>query len=47
MRQIDKVTVKGSIEPIGLFTIDMYVDNLPPSTDPKEKYPDFSKDDCK
>lgn len=33
-RYIDKVTVKGSIRPIGLYTIDMNVDNLPPSKDP-------------
>ena len=34
-RYIDKVTLKGSIRPIGLFTIDLYVDELPES-----KYPD-------
>lgn len=29
-RYIDRVTVKGSIRPIGLYTVDMDVDNLPP-----------------
>ncbi|CAK82558.1 unnamed protein product (macronuclear) [Paramecium tetraurelia] len=35
-RQIDMVTVKGSVRPIGLYTIDIEGDNLPPS---KEDYP--------
>lgn len=40
IRQIDEVTVKGSIKPIGLFTIDAYVDNLPLSKS-KDEY-DFT-----
>lgn len=34
-RYIDRVTVKGSIRPIGLYTIDMVVDGLQPSKDPE------------
>ncbi len=34
-RYIDRVTVKGSIKPIGFYTIDMVVDTLPPSKDPE------------
>ena len=33
-RYIDRVTVKGSIRPTGLYTVDMKVDHLPPSKDP-------------
>nr|CAC81658.1 adenylyl cyclase [Tetrahymena pyriformis]CAD36506.3 adenylyl cyclase [Tetrahymena pyriformis] len=41
-RYIDRVTVKGSIRPIGLYTVDMDVENLPPK---KELDPNFSKYD--
>ena len=30
-RYIDRVTVKGSVRPIGLYTIDTDCDGLPPS----------------
>jgi class 3 adenylate cyclase len=33
-REIDTVTVKGSIRPIRLFTIDIFVDDMIPTTDP-------------
>ena len=33
-REIDTVTVKGSIKPVRLFTIDIDTDNLEPSKDP-------------
>lgn len=36
-RYIDRVTVKGSHFPIGLYTIDMVVDDLPPSKDISEE----------
>ena len=39
-RYIDRVTVKGSIRPVGFYTIDMNVDNLPPSKLPD---PDLTK----
>ncbi|CAK94539.1 unnamed protein product (macronuclear) [Paramecium tetraurelia] len=39
-RQIDKVTVKGSVKPIGLFTVEMEADDLPPS---KQDYPQEEK----
>lgn len=29
-REIDRVTVKGSIEPIGLFTVDLNMNNIKP-----------------
>lgn len=41
-RYIDRVTVKGSIRPIGLYTVDMDVDNLPVK---KEIDPNFTKYD--
>jgi hypothetical protein len=40
-RYIDRVTFKGSTEPMGLYTIDMIVDNLPPSKDPTEYEKEF------
>lgn len=45
VRMIDKVTVKGSTQPMGLFTIDMNYDNLPVSADPILKYAELSKDE--
>ena len=45
MRMIYKVTVKGSTQPMGLFTIDMNYDNLPVSADPILKYAELSKDE--
>ena len=33
-REIDTVTVKGSIKPVRLFTIDIDTDNLEPTKDP-------------
>ena len=33
-REIDTVTVKGSIKPMQLFTIDINVDDMVPTTDP-------------
>jgi hypothetical protein len=39
-RYIDRVTVKGSTDPIGLYTIDMDVSNCPPS-----KIDDLNKND--
>ena len=33
-REIDTVTVKGSIKPMRLFTIDIDIDNLLPQGDP-------------
>ena len=36
-RYIDRVTVKGSVKPIGLYTVDMLVANLPPSK-PQSQY---------
>lgn len=41
-RYIDRVTVKGSIRPIGLYTVDMDVDNLPVK---KEVDPKLTKHD--
>lgn len=41
-RYIDRVTVKGSIRPIGLFTVDMDVENLPQK---REVDPNFTKYD--
>lgn len=41
-RYIDRVTVKGSIRPIGLYTVDMDVENLPQK---KEIDPNFTKYD--
>ena len=29
-REIDRVTVKGSLQPIGLFTVDVCLDNIKP-----------------
>lgn len=29
-REIDRVTVKGSVEPVGLFTVDMNMKNIKP-----------------
>jgi len=41
-RYIDRVTVKGSVRPIGLYIIDMNVDNLP---EKNEIDPNFTKFD--
>ncbi|KAL4493547.1 hypothetical protein ABPG72_004040 [Tetrahymena utriculariae] len=41
-RYIDRVTVKGSIRPIGLYTVDMDVENMPPK---KEADPNLTKHD--
>jgi len=35
-REIDTVTVKGSIQPVRLFTIDINIDELHPTQDPME-----------
>lgn len=43
VRFIDRVTVKGSTQPIGLYTIDVNVDDLPASKDPETDYPDLNK----
>ncbi|CAD8077335.1 unnamed protein product [Paramecium sonneborni] len=40
LRQIDMVTVKGSVRPIGLYTIDIDADHIPPS---KEDYNQHEK----
>jgi hypothetical protein len=32
-REVDRVTVKGSIEPIRLYTIDLVLDDLEPKVD--------------
>lgn len=37
-RNIDKVTVKGSNEPIGLYTIDLNLNNISPPADKSKKY---------
>lgn len=37
-RNIDKVTVKGSNEPIGLYTIDLNLKNISPPADKSKKY---------
>ncbi|CAK69742.1 unnamed protein product (macronuclear) [Paramecium tetraurelia] len=47
IRHIDRVCVKGSNIPVSLYTIDMNVDNLPPSNDPSAKYKDFTKEELK
>jgi hypothetical protein len=39
-RNIDKVTVKGSNQPVGLYTIDLDISNISPSSDKTKKYPD-------
>ena len=36
-REIDTVTVKGSIKPMQLYTIDINVDDLMPTQDPMFK----------
>ena len=38
LRKIDVVTVKGSAEPIALFTFDLDFNNLQVETEPKPKY---------
>ncbi|CAD8078076.1 unnamed protein product [Paramecium sonneborni] len=40
LRQIDMVTVKGSVKPIGFYTIDIDADHIPPS---KEDYSQHEK----
>ncbi|CAK87607.1 unnamed protein product (macronuclear) [Paramecium tetraurelia] len=47
IRHIDRVCVKGSNVPVSLYTIDMNVDNLPPSNDPSVKYKEFTKEELK
>ncbi|CAD8192164.1 unnamed protein product [Paramecium octaurelia] len=47
IRHIDRVCVKGSNIPVSLYTIDMNVDNLPPSNDPSVKYKEFTKEELK
>ena len=43
VRKIDVVTVKGSIKPISLHTIDVDSEGLPISKDPTISYVDFTK----
>ena len=43
VRKIDVVTVKGSIKPISLHTLDIDVEGIPISKDPATAYSDFSK----
>lgn len=38
-RNIDKVTVKGSNQPIGLYTVDIDITNISPPLDKAKKYP--------
>lgn len=38
LRNIDRVTVKGSNNPIRLYTIDMNMENITPSRNKLEKY---------
>ena len=40
-RYIDNVLFKGSINPVGLYTIDYNVDYLPPSKDHKDNLNGF------
>lgn len=44
-RYIDRVTVKGSNEPIGLYTIDVNVNDLPPSKIPGEGEYGYNKEE--
>jgi hypothetical protein len=37
-RNIDKVTVKGSNQPIGLYTVDLDISNISPPSDKTKKY---------
>jgi hypothetical protein len=37
-RNIDRVTVKGSNQPIGLYTVDLDLDNISPPSDKTKKY---------
>lgn len=37
-RNIDRVTVKGSNQPVGLYTVDLDIANLSPSADKSKKY---------
>jgi hypothetical protein len=41
-RNVDKVTVKGSNQPVGLYTIDMDLSNISPPSDKSKKYSDPS-----
>lgn len=37
-RNIDRVTVKGSNQPIGLYTVDLDINNISPPSDKTKKY---------
>jgi hypothetical protein len=37
-RNIDRVTVKGSNQPIGLYTVDLDITNISPPSDKTKKY---------
>lgn len=37
-RNIDRVTVKGSNQPIGLYTVDLDIANISPPSDKNKKY---------
>jgi hypothetical protein len=39
-RNIDKVTVKGSTQPVGLYTVDLDIANISAPGDKAKKYPD-------
>jgi class 3 adenylate cyclase len=45
-RNIDRVTVKGSNQPIGLYTVDLDLKNISPPADKSKKYstPDEAPD---
>ena len=43
LREIDRVTVKGSIEPIWLYTYDVDTRILKPNSSPKPKFHGLEK----
>ena len=38
MRQIDRVTVKGSVNPMDLYTVDVHLDNVEKRTGGKDRF---------
>lgn len=43
VRNIDRVTVKGSNQPIGLYTVDLDINNISPPMDKTKKYDGVDK----
>lgn len=39
LRNIDRVTVKGSNKPIRFYTVDLNLSNISPPSNKQEKYP--------